>query len=201
MNRVTPSARLGAVATYLRELISRLREDDAVARDVRTGYVCDLEHILASTGEAAAERPTPAEETAYRAGFRAGRSAERAYGETLAPWAEDSAWTDYTDYTHEAAVFVNPLREAGAQARASVSVLLRSVARAQVLPPQAAPKSSPPASGAKHSAAPPAQEEQPKGCPDALLPYGPVCPRCGGPRAPSGVGGGSWVHFPHESRP
>lgn len=31
-------------------------------------------------------------------------------------------------------------------------------------------------------------------CPDALLPDGEVCPRCGGPRAPSGVGGGSWVH-------
>lgn len=33
-------------------------------------------------------------------------------------------------------------------------------------------------------------------CPDALLPDGPVCPRCGGNRAPSGVDGGSWVH--HE---
>lgn len=33
-------------------------------------------------------------------------------------------------------------------------------------------------------------------CPDALLPDGDVCPRCGGPRAPSGVDGGSWVHFP-----
>jgi hypothetical protein len=33
-------------------------------------------------------------------------------------------------------------------------------------------------------------------CPDAQLPDGPTCPRCGGPRAPSGVGGGSWVHFP-----
>lgn len=33
-------------------------------------------------------------------------------------------------------------------------------------------------------------------CPDALLPDGEVCPRCGGPRAPSGSGGGSWVHFP-----
>lgn len=34
------------------------------------------------------------------------------------------------------------------------------------------------------------------GCPDAVLPDGPTCSRCGGPRAPSGVGGGSWVHFP-----
>lgn len=33
-------------------------------------------------------------------------------------------------------------------------------------------------------------------CPNALLPDGPICPRCGGPRAPSGVDGGSWVHFP-----
>lgn len=33
-------------------------------------------------------------------------------------------------------------------------------------------------------------------CPDDLTPGGPTCPRCGGPRAPSGVGGGSWVHFP-----
>ena len=32
-------------------------------------------------------------------------------------------------------------------------------------------------------------------CPNALLPDGPVCPRCGGKRAPSGVDGGSWVHF------
>lgn len=31
-------------------------------------------------------------------------------------------------------------------------------------------------------------------CPNALLPDGPVCPRCGGKRAPSGVDGGSWVH-------
>lgn len=125
MNRVTPSARLGAVATYLRELISRLREDDAVARDVRAGYVCDLEHILASMGEAADERPRPTHSK--------------------------------SEYKRLKACGVN--------------------------------------------AAPPAQEEQPKGCPDALLPDGPVCPRCGGPRAPSGVGGGSWVHFPHESRP
>jgi hypothetical protein len=32
-------------------------------------------------------------------------------------------------------------------------------------------------------------------CPDAQLPDGETCPRCGGNRAPSGVGGGSWVHF------
>lgn len=38
------------------------------------------------------------------------------------------------------------------------------------------------------------------GCPDALLPDGPVCPRCGSPRAPSGVGGGSWVHHPRIAR-
>lgn len=38
------------------------------------------------------------------------------------------------------------------------------------------------------------------GCPDALLPDGPVCPRCGSPRAPSGVGGGSWVHHPPTAR-
>lgn len=34
----------------------------------------------------------------------------------------------------------------------------------------------------------------PRDCPDALLPDGEICPRCGGKRAPSGVGGGSWVH-------
>jgi len=38
-----------------------------------------------------------------------------------------------------------------------------------------------------------------KECPDALLPDGDICPRCGGPRAPSGVDGGSWVHFPRRS--
>lgn len=39
-------------------------------------------------------------------------------------------------------------------------------------------------------------------CPDALLPDGPTCPRCGGNRAPSGVDGGSWVHYerPNLSR-
>ena len=31
-------------------------------------------------------------------------------------------------------------------------------------------------------------------CPDALTPDGPVCPRCGMERGPSGVDGGSWVH-------
>ncbi len=32
-------------------------------------------------------------------------------------------------------------------------------------------------------------------CPNALTPDGPVCPRCGGRRGPSGVDGGSWVHY------
>jgi len=40
-------------------------------------------------------------------------------------------------------------------------------------------------------AAPPVAEK----CEDALLPDGPKCPRCGGRRGPSGIGGGSWVHF------
>lgn len=31
-------------------------------------------------------------------------------------------------------------------------------------------------------------------CPDALLPDGEHCPRCGCKRAPSGIDGGSWVH-------
>lgn len=31
-------------------------------------------------------------------------------------------------------------------------------------------------------------------CPDNLLPDGPICPRCGAKRAPSGCDGGSWVH-------
>lgn len=35
-------------------------------------------------------------------------------------------------------------------------------------------------------------------CPNGLLPDGPTCPRCGGKRAPSGVDGGSWVHFEAE---
>lgn len=33
-------------------------------------------------------------------------------------------------------------------------------------------------------------------CEDGQLPDGPVCPSCHGPRAPSGIGGGTWVHFP-----
>ncbi len=32
-------------------------------------------------------------------------------------------------------------------------------------------------------------------CPDGLLPDGIRCPRCGKNRAPSGIGGGTWVHF------
>jgi hypothetical protein len=32
-------------------------------------------------------------------------------------------------------------------------------------------------------------------CPDNLLPDGETCPRCSGPRGPSGVDGGSWVHL------
>ncbi len=32
-------------------------------------------------------------------------------------------------------------------------------------------------------------------CPDGLLPDGPICPRCGKNRAPSGIGGGTWVHW------
>lgn len=43
------------------------------------------------------------------------------------------------------------------------------------------------------SVALPAQVQSP--CPNGLLPDGEICPRCGGPRAPSGVDGGSWVHF------
>ena len=31
-------------------------------------------------------------------------------------------------------------------------------------------------------------------CEDGLISDGDICPRCGGPRAPSGVGGGTWVH-------
>lgn len=41
-----------------------------------------------------------------------------------------------------------------------------------------------------------AQSEE---CPNNLLPDGPVCPRCGKKRAPSGVDGGSWVHFDPET--
>lgn len=32
-------------------------------------------------------------------------------------------------------------------------------------------------------------------CADGQLPDGPVCPKCGGVRAPSGVDGGTWVHI------
>ena len=38
-------------------------------------------------------------------------------------------------------------------------------------------------------------EPAPEKCPDALLPDGPTCPRCGGRRGPSGIDGGSWVHY------
>jgi hypothetical protein len=31
-------------------------------------------------------------------------------------------------------------------------------------------------------------------CEDGLLPDGDICPKCGELRAPSGVGGGTWVH-------
>lgn len=31
-------------------------------------------------------------------------------------------------------------------------------------------------------------------CVDGLLPDGEICPKCGEKRAPSGVGGGTWVH-------
>jgi len=32
-------------------------------------------------------------------------------------------------------------------------------------------------------------------CPNGLTPDGPICPRCGKRRGPSGVDGGSWVHY------
>lgn len=32
-------------------------------------------------------------------------------------------------------------------------------------------------------------------CPNALLPDGPICPRCRGRRGESGIDGGSWVHY------
>jgi hypothetical protein len=35
----------------------------------------------------------------------------------------------------------------------------------------------------------------PEKCPDGLLPDGEVCPRCKGRRGPSGIGGGTWVHY------
>lgn len=39
------------------------------------------------------------------------------------------------------------------------------------------------------------RRQPPARCPDGVLPDGPVCPRCGGRRGPSGVGGGTWVHY------
>lgn len=45
-----------------------------------------------------------------------------------------------------------------------------------------------------------AQPSEPK-CPDGLLPDGATCPRCGNPRAASGIDGGTWVHFPCSSLP
>lgn len=35
----------------------------------------------------------------------------------------------------------------------------------------------------------------PERCADGALPDGPVCPRCGAARGPSGVDGGTWVHL------
>jgi hypothetical protein len=32
-------------------------------------------------------------------------------------------------------------------------------------------------------------------CPDGLLPDGDICPGCGKRRGPSGIGGGTWVHY------
>jgi len=40
-----------------------------------------------------------------------------------------------------------------------------------------------------------AASPEPAKCPDGLLPDGECCPRCGGRRAPSGIDGGTWVHF------
>ena len=37
--------------------------------------------------------------------------------------------------------------------------------------------------------------EKKEKCPDALLPDGPICPKCGQERGPSGINGGSWVHL------
>lgn len=41
------------------------------------------------------------------------------------------------------------------------------------------------------------RKDQPKSeqCPDGLTPDGEICPRCGGRRGPSGVDGGTWVHY------
>lgn len=44
-------------------------------------------------------------------------------------------------------------------------------------------------------------EAKAKPCPDGLLPDGERCPRCGGPRAASGVDGGSWVHCTRIATP
>lgn len=46
-----------------------------------------------------------------------------------------------------------------------------------------------------------AQPLQSERCPDGLLPDGPTCPRCGGKRGPSGVDGGSWVHYGTSAAP
>jgi len=42
-----------------------------------------------------------------------------------------------------------------------------------------------------------ARKKEPKEqqCPDGLLPDGEICPDCGGRRGPSGVDGGTWVHY------
>jgi hypothetical protein len=34
-----------------------------------------------------------------------------------------------------------------------------------------------------------------RACEDGALPDGPICPKCGQDRGPSGVGGGTWVHL------
>jgi hypothetical protein len=45
---------------------------------------------------------------------------------------------------------------------------------------------------------PAATAGEPTKCPDGLLPDGETCPRCGGNRGPSGIDGGTWVHFPRS---
>lgn len=40
----------------------------------------------------------------------------------------------------------------------------------------------------------------PDQCEENLPPDGPVCPRCGYRRRPSGANGGSWVHVPPTER-
>jgi hypothetical protein len=53
-----------------------------------------------------------------------------------------------------------------------------------------------PAEVASADAPTPADESNvPVRCPDGLSPEGETCPRCGGHRAPSGIDGGTWVHF------